>query len=169
MLTFNSSHIKTISELQKIAEKHKYDFFIFVTSPFNHPDDFEITKKMQENNEDLKFINDYHLLIGGNGKEEKFEYCFRSKKDSKIHSLIYTDFSGHAEYDESSYEEMNSNYELYDEYGGSFVYYDFTETRVLGFENIDYIPNVYRQGIMLREFYFMICKLTGEEIIHMHY
>lgn len=168
---FSSSHIKTLSELQAIAEKHNCRIIFGVDTGTNHPDDFEITDLMIERVDNLRILAENNITIYS-GINDMFTMFFELiTKEGEYNILKYESYSGYVNFDEDEIEDLPDEIkdEFYTEYSDDYDYFSFTNTEVYGFENVKHEPNIYREGIMLREFANLVCDYLKEPRIVRNY
>lgn len=170
-MTFYESHIKTLSELYAIAEKHGCRIIFGIDTNTNHPDDFEITDFMIERSDNLKILAENNITIYGGVNDEFTMFFELITKEGKYNILRYERHSGYVNFDKDEIEELPTEIkdEFYTEYSDDHDYFDLQKTEVYGFENVEYKPNIYREGIMLREFSIMVCDYLGEPRIVRNY
>lgn len=175
-ITFYNSHIETISELDALARKHNCRIAIGTENYIRHPDDFEITDMMKQKDENLKLLDDNNITIySGICLESSiwFELSdWRSREKAKYNLLIYSLSSGYVEFDRDELECLDDEIKdsIYDDYGhDDTIVFDFSNTEIIGFENVEHEVNVYRVGIALREFSYLVCDYLGEPRIERTY
>lgn len=173
-ITFLNNHIKTICELQALAEKHNCSIQIGTRNNTQHPDDFEIDDDLKERYESIKILDENNITIDRGIHDEYsiwFELVDKRGEKTSYHVLTYTSHSGYIDFDEEEVELLPESVkdEFYVEYGGNTLYFDYCKTKVYGFENVKYKPNVYRSGIALREFSWLVCDYLGEPRINRNY
>ena len=171
---FNSSHIKTLSELQAIAEKHNCTILFSVKRDAHHPDDYEITDLDKERNAELRIIDEKNIDIEQgvrNSITMTFELVELNKEKNNYHVLVYERVSGFLEFNEYDFKEKlteEEQEEFYNDYE-NYVSFDYTDTRKYGFNGVDYKVNIYREGIMLNEFANLTCDYLKEPRIVRNY
>lgn len=174
---FYEAHIKTICDLQKLAEKHNcklvfgtrnnsFDNEIdesFLEEYLNCPEDIakEICKKC------------YFEDIRGDYTNSFFELYDKTK--DKYNTLTY--FTLLVAFKIGISDDLSTRAEVWlldnsknDEYGYAddgeyFMYVDITKEDIQGFEGIKKEGHIYRPGIMLAVFTQLVCDYLGEERI----
>lgn len=173
-INFYESHIKTICELQVLAEKHKCSIRIGTHNRTQHPDDFEIDDELEKIDESIKILSKNNITINRGVHDEYsiwFELADKKGDRTTYNSLTYTSHNGFIEFEEEEVELLPESIkdDFYVEYGGNTIYFDYHKTEVRGFKNVMYKPNVYRSGIALREFSYLVCDYLGEPRIERNY
>lgn len=176
---FYTEHIKTICDLQKLAEKHDCKL------------SFGINSDSVDRDIDVEFLKDYlhcppdvaeELCDRGyfdnlNGYYTNSFFELYDKKKDKYNILKY--FTISASFDIVPWEEndlsqkaldwlmensMNDEWNL-DTRDGYRMVANTSKESVYGFEDIEKEGHIYREGIMLAVFTQLVCDYLGEERI----
>lgn len=172
-IDFGTSHMETLADLMKIAEKHNCKItFGFASS--HEPDiDEEILKKHKFTDEDIEFMQ-INMTI--ETKESTFDKLWLELYDGNkktYNNLVYIESSTYLtvreEYSPSDYpsEELRQKLEENDEMLDHEVYtlaLSHNPTIITGFGNEKKIEDfrVYRSGMALKFFGDLVCDYLGE-------
>ena len=174
---FYESHIKTICDLQALAEKHNCVLaFGTRSNSFNDEIDESFLKEYLNCPKDIaKEICEkcYFEDIRGDYTNSFFELYDKTKE--KYNTLTY--FTISVAFKIEIVDELSTRAEDWlldnsrnDEYGTAdddeyFTFIDTSKEEVYGFEDIKKEGHIYRPGIMLAVFTQLVCDYLGEERI----
>ena len=175
-ITLGQTHIKTLTKLQAIAEKHNCSISFGTNDHTDLEADFEdfkdyydgLTEKICSEIVDNLQANSVRLFISNYW----FELYDGNKK--KYNNLTYTIIEGYAEFDEDynsddiseeTQEFIENNMKEYD-YIGPTLEFNSSKQNIRGFDGVDKSQiNVYREGMLLKFFGDLVCDYLGEEKI----
>ena len=169
---FYENHLKTIADLQKIAEKHNmsihFGFNSYDTDEFN----VELLKACSVDEKVIQDLDRFNVTLNRvQYSSSKLWFELYDKEKGKYHTMSYIEESEYFEienYDgDCVSDEFVDFYENQEYEDMGFYSFHYAPTVIYGFGNDDRVIDFrcYRPGMALKYFGDLVCDYLGEERI----
>lgn len=182
---FGTSHLETLVDLKKVAEKHNCKLNFGFDSTANSDFDTNLLKSTNVNQEVIDFLEENSFAmkdINYSCDKAWFELCENTEDDyCKYHTMAYINENLAFVLDKNSFawsltKETEDVRELVQDFLDNTEYdnfYSFSDspTIITGFGNKEKVTDyrVYRSGMALNYFADLVCEYLGEEKINRTY
>lgn len=184
-IEFYSSHMETLADLMKLAEKHNCAIAFGVTSSNEDNIDEDILKKHGFTDALLEEMKDKMEVINAASTFDKVWFELRDKNTGTYHSMVYIESSTYVIVkrldeldfrfpDEEPSDDLIARLEESDQlldYGAYTIHEQYNPTIINGFGNEKRVEDfrVYRSGMALKFFGDLVCDYLREPRINRVY
>lgn len=172
-IEFYSAHLKTLKDLQDIAEKHNCYINFGINNENGAEIDEDLLKDVGFNIEQLKKLN----LSYQNYEISRLWFELNERQTGNHNSLSYIESSTsfYFDKDDNSWDEVSEEFKDFldeeDDLGECFIHKNNSSTIVKGFglDKTEKSGLVYRSGMALKFFADYVCDYLGEKRIVRNY
>jgi hypothetical protein len=173
ILTFNSTHIDTLSELNSIAKKHNCTIRLYVgdNNSIEAEDIIDVFKEQYElsNPAAEELVSNFEIQ---NPQSYLASICFelaeQTENGTMYHQLSYIEgyvccelYESYGRFIDDISDELQSWFDNYwEDPDGGFIHKSFSYTKVKGFNGAT--ADVYREGMALKFFGDLVCDYLDE-------